>query len=263
VTPAGVEIDVAMDRIITIARDGDTAKEKSYMDIAGLTSSYHEHSLFENIDGFSSVSAVRALQVAGANGISILHITAANIGQLLPTLQVAPEIKIDIQNAVNARKEITIPQTNVQINDWNGVGYIVKDIVTGSGAYMISGGLGGGSSTSNHTGQQVAQAFVSVVAWVIDMLSYALGGTIAEAAAASVGDRIADAAISLEGTPYGLGTGEADCSRLVRMAYATAGICIDSNYGKQCIKNNLAAKYNIAWGGENGATWLYNLASTA
>ncbi len=92
VSPAGVEIDVAMDRIITVARDGDTAKERSYMDIAGLVSSYHEHSLFENIDGFPSVSAVRALQVASANGIPIQHINSTNIGQILPLLSIAPEI---------------------------------------------------------------------------------------------------------------------------------------------------------------------------
>lgn len=62
--PSGVNIDVAMDRVIAAAKDGNTANEKSYMDIAGLVSSYHEHDIFEKIDGFSSVSAVKALQTA-------------------------------------------------------------------------------------------------------------------------------------------------------------------------------------------------------
>jgi transglutaminase-like putative cysteine protease len=143
-TPSGINIDVAMDRIIVIAKDGDTSKEKACMDIAGLVSSYHEHDIFEKIDGFSSVSAVRALQVASANGIAIQKINSSNIAQILPALQVGLDITADIQNAVNAGKEVTIPQANVQINDWNGTGYIVKDPLTGSGAYMISGGLAGG-----------------------------------------------------------------------------------------------------------------------
>ena len=42
---------------------------------------------------------------------------------MLPILQVGPDITTDIQNAVNAGKEITIPQANVQINDWNGMVY--------------------------------------------------------------------------------------------------------------------------------------------
>jgi len=229
VAPAGVEIDVAMDRIVTVARDGDTAKEKFYMDIAGLTSSYHEHSLFENIDGFASVSAVRALQVASANGILIEHINSSNISLILPILNVALEVKLDIQNAINAGKEITIPRTNVQINDWQGVGYIVKDTITGSGAYMISGGLGGGSSTSNKTAQKIAQAFVSVLTWVVDVLSYALGGTIAEAAELEDGELgLSEEEIEqkiLQGTKVcasyeGIGR----CTGLVVKAYFVAGI---------------------------------------
>ena len=69
--PSGVNMDVAMDRVIVVAKDGNISKEIAYMNIAGLVSSYNEHDIFEKIDGFSSVSTVRALQVANANGIAI------------------------------------------------------------------------------------------------------------------------------------------------------------------------------------------------
>ena len=69
-------MDVAMDRVIVVAKDGNTSNETAYMDIAGLVSSYNEHDIFETIDGFSSVSTVRALQVASANGIAIEKINS-------------------------------------------------------------------------------------------------------------------------------------------------------------------------------------------
>lgn len=147
VTPSGLEMDVKMDRIIAVARDGNLQAEKSYMEMSGLVSSFNEHYIFEAIDGFSSVSAVKALQTASQDGIAIYKIDGANIGQILPLLQINQEVVSDIKNAVNAGKEITVSQRNVQIDDWNGLGYIVKDPVSGSGAYMISGGLAGGGTT--------------------------------------------------------------------------------------------------------------------
>jgi len=259
VSPSGVELDVAMDRIIAVSKNGDTVKEKTFMDIAGLVSSYHEHSIFENIDGIASVSAVRALQVASANGIQIQHINISNVGQLLPALQVAAEIKTDIQNAINSGKEVTIPQTNITINDWTGVGYIVKDLNTGSGAYMISGGLGGMNSTSEQAAQQATQAFVSVLNWVIDMLSYALGGTIAECAELSIGDRIVQSVqppsplVNMPYPPDGdpPDEDEADCSKLVHLAYSAAGVDIDQ----------LVSIKNLKLSG-NGANQLFQAVSS-
>ena len=65
-------------------------------------------------------------------------------------MQVSPQVKTDIQNAVNAGKTVTVPKTNIAIDTWTGVGYILFDPNTGAGAYMISGGFaGGGSDVSN------------------------------------------------------------------------------------------------------------------
>ena len=248
-TPSGINMDVAMDRVIVVAKDGNTNNEMAYMDIAGLVSSYNEHDIFEKIDGFSSVSTVRALQVASANGITIEKINSGNIAQILPTLQVGPDITTDIQNAVNAGKEVTIPQTNVQINDWNGTGYIVKDPLTGSGTYMISGGLAGGNSTSSTDGKKVAQAMGSALTWVIDTLSSVLGGTIAEAAELNEGEKIVDTASVIAGSDMTyIDSGQ--CSGLVRVAYWSAGICLDNTAppkGFSC-GNSLADKLNITQG---------------
>ena len=57
------------------------------------------------------------------------------------------EVKTDIQNAVNTGKVVTVSEQNIQLNSWNGVGYIVLEPTTGASAYMISGGMSGGNLT--------------------------------------------------------------------------------------------------------------------
>lgn len=258
--PSGINMDVAMDRVIVVAKDGDTSKEKAYMDISGLVSSYHEHDIFEKIDGFSSVSAVRALQVAAGNNIPIKLINAANIGDMLPTLQVSAEIKTDIQNAVNAGREVTIPQTNITINDWNGVGYIVKDPITGSGTYMITGGLAGSDSTSQSDGMQIVEIFKTPLSWINDMLDLLTRHNLAYAAEINIGD-ILKGSIVTQGAQLLLPFyyDEVDCSQLVRISYWMAGICLDGDVGDDCRHgNNLADQYHIGSG--NGVARFYAIA---
>lgn len=52
-------------------------------------------------------------------------------------------VKADIQNGVNAGKEVTVSKTEINFNGWTGCGYIIIDPNTGAGAYMISGGMNG------------------------------------------------------------------------------------------------------------------------
>ncbi len=260
-TLSGVEIDVAMDRIIAIAKDGNVSREKAYMDISGLTSSYDEHDVFEKLDEFPSVSAVRALQTAAANSIPIFTVNIANIAQLLPTIQVNAEIKQEIQNAINAGKEVTIPQTNVKIGDWLGVGYIVKDPITGSGAYRISGGLGGALTAMIVVGTAIVALYKGPYGWIKDRLDPQTRRNIVTAAEIEIGETIAENVGSISNYEPGYGD-VGQCSGLVRLAYWTAGICLDNvapPYGVKC-GNSLASKYHISGG--NGVAIHYSLADT-
>jgi hypothetical protein len=264
--PSGINMDVAMAGVIVSARDGNASKELAYMDMHGLVGSYNEHDIFEKIDGFSSVSAVKALQTAAANGIPIQKITGGNISQLLPSIQVSAEIKTDIQNAVNAGKEVTIPQTNVQIDDWNGVGYIVKDTVTGAGSYMISRGLAGGDSTSNQDGMQIVALFKGPYGWVKDDLDPNTRNTIAFFATNEAfepdadegaimlgpdGEAIQAAIVGGATSPsvLSLSYGEVGhCTGLVFKAYAAAGIYLFGSSMK-----NYSDGLDVIWGIPQGS----------
>ncbi len=260
VIPSGIEMDVGMERIIAISKEGNINKEKQYLEISGLAGSYHEHDIFEKIKGFSSVSAVKALQTASAMGIPVYKITNTNIGSILPLLQLSSEIMGNIQNAVNAGKEVIASQANIQIDDWIGAGYIIRNPVTGAGAYMISGGLAGGSSTKNADGWQIVALFKGAFAGLKDMLDVVVRRYIATAAQLEVGEMIAVAAKELAKAKAGYEE-VGYCSGLVRRAYWAAGICLDQ--WSNCGQNDLGRKNNTTWDDSmGGVKYLYDLANT-
>lgn len=143
----GIGIDVDRDVSTPFSIEGNEAKKKQYGILSGISGSFYESASLENTFGMPSVSAVTALQLASAQGIPIHEIDASNVGTLLPALQVSEEVKSDILNAVNAGNIAIVSQTEIQYNEWLGVGYIILDPATGAGAYKISGGLSGAGVT--------------------------------------------------------------------------------------------------------------------
>lgn len=149
VSSGGLAMDA--DRLLNLVKalDGDQAKPKQFFLSSGMNGSALEHSVPEQLfstpdNPAQGVSAVKALQIANEQGIPIYTINQSNINTIMPQLQIDADVKADIQNAVNAGKEVTVSKTNINFNGWNGCGYIIIDPVTGAGAYMISGGMNGG-----------------------------------------------------------------------------------------------------------------------
>lgn len=149
VSAGGLAMDIGLIRSLPMALNGESAKKKQFMLTSGMNSSALEHSvpeqLFSTADNqVQGISAVRVLNIANDQGIPIYTINKANISVVLPQLLIDADAKADIANAVNADKEVTVPKTNISLNGWTGCGYIVTDLSSGAGAYMISGGMNGG-----------------------------------------------------------------------------------------------------------------------
>jgi len=109
---------------------------------SGANGSALEHSVPEQL--FSSpenpaegISAVKAIQIANDEGISIYTINQENIDTILLQLQVDSGTIMDIKNAINADMEVIVSKTEITYNVWTGVGCIILDPDTGAGAYMI------------------------------------------------------------------------------------------------------------------------------
>jgi len=114
---------------------------------SGIYSSYLESSIFEQLfqrTQGSGISAVQLLMDAAAQQIPIYSIDQENASSILPRLVISPEAKTDIINSLNAGKIVIVSESEPRKVGWSGIGYIIQDPETGSGAYMISGGLNGG-----------------------------------------------------------------------------------------------------------------------
>ena len=92
----------------------------------------------------SCFAQLQALQLANAQGQKIYKIDSTNIDIVLPKLNLSNTIKQNIQNSVNQGKYVLTHTDNVSVPGWSGSGYAIIDPLTGSNAYMISGGANGG-----------------------------------------------------------------------------------------------------------------------
>jgi hypothetical protein len=148
VTHTGVNMDADSLLSVVQAKDGNSDTVRQFMLSSGMASSALEHSVpeqfFSTTDkSTEGISSVKALKIANDQGMPVYTINQSNLATILPLLQVRQEVKNDIQNAVNAGKIVTVSQSNISYKGWTGCGYIVTNPETGSGAYMISGGLAG------------------------------------------------------------------------------------------------------------------------
>ncbi|NKE73370.1 transglutaminase-like domain-containing protein [Candidatus Manganitrophus noduliformans] len=147
-------LDIARDLQTVIHQRGDGEKIFSYFTQAGIYSSALEGLIFDQLFGRNlgdGISAVRILELANGRGVPIYLVNASNIGGILPLLEISNEVKSNIQNAVGAGKVIQIPKREITHGGWRGVGYVVQDPTSGAGAYLISGGLLGGSDETAET----------------------------------------------------------------------------------------------------------------
>jgi hypothetical protein len=140
-------LDIKRDKDAVTALNGDKEKTKGFHQLSGIIGSFFEGVVFDQLFGYeigNGLSAVRILELANSQDIPIYYINTSNIDNILSNLQISGDVINDIKNAVNAGKEVIVPQSNITHNGWTGMGYIIRDPNTGSGGYLISGGTAGG-----------------------------------------------------------------------------------------------------------------------
>ncbi len=137
-------IDVDRDTYSAVSKTGKKEDVKQFMMMSGFIGSSLEHFHAEAVMRTPALSAISILNEANRTGIPIYTITKDNMNSILPRLQVSSAVVSDIINAINAGKRVTVPQRQLTLFEWTGVGYIVLDPETGAAAYRISGGANGG-----------------------------------------------------------------------------------------------------------------------
>jgi len=150
----GVQIDVQKDNFLLAAQQERAAAVKNFLALKGALASALEHRVLETSAQLSpegsmqAVSAVKLLALSIEEGIPVYSLDSANFTEFAARLQLPSALRRDLQRALDAGKTVTLPQHVLQLDDWQGIGYIVSDKNSGSNAYLLSGGLGGGTSTA-------------------------------------------------------------------------------------------------------------------
>jgi len=145
--PGGFMLDVARSVLTPVSSSGDKEAERALSLSIGITSSYLEGAVFEQLfqRPGRGVSAAHILEAANKQGIPVYQVTQGNLATLLPLLAVSAQVRDDIQIAVLGGRVVYVPRAEVTVNGWTGTGYFIIDPASGAGAFLISGGLAGGS----------------------------------------------------------------------------------------------------------------------
>mgnify|MGYP003571931783 CR=1 FL=1 len=139
------EIDIKLNYQAVVAPTAEIRLE--FMSDIGIHSSYLESSVLEQLFDYyegRGLSTTQILADANAQNIPIYTITSENFDQIWPLLRVSASVKTDIQNAIGAGQIVIIPERELQRDGWIGTGYIIRDPITGEGAYRLESGLNGG-----------------------------------------------------------------------------------------------------------------------
>ena len=140
--------DVDLDVQVIGVRNGDPQAARRYMGGIGIAASRMESAIYDEVlnqvPTGAGISAAQFLEFANQQGIPIYTIDRGNVQAILPRLQVSNDVKADIEASVAAGKIVTVPEREMVKDGFTGVGYLVIDPETGSGAYLIAAGLAGG-----------------------------------------------------------------------------------------------------------------------
>lgn len=147
ITPSTYSVDIQREVSILLPMEGNNSKKVEIMNLLGMTSSVLENQTLEQMMSVESISATKAIQLANERGMPIHHINQSNVTTEIVALNVSEDVKYAIRNAVNQGLIVSVPESDLQVNQWYGVGWIVENPSTGAGAYMISGCLMGGETT--------------------------------------------------------------------------------------------------------------------
>lgn len=167
----GFFLDIGHDVHSVVSNTNNDKDEKAYMLQSGIYASAMEHGVIEQVTGVESVSTIKTFQYAYEHNIPTHVISKENISEEIDTITVSSNVKQEIRTAINSGKVVIIPETEITINQWNGVGYMVLDTDTFACGYMISGGTAGGAMSAF----EVIDRYIDLVAnGILTIITYEL-----------------------------------------------------------------------------------------
>lgn len=144
-------MDAKLDYVMVEHKDGNQAMRKEFVRAAGQFGSYMEGAIFDqafnplNQTGISTISLIGRAQ---AQGVNIYKLKPGDEG-LASQLQTSAAVKEEIVAALAYGREVTVPEQDITLGGYTGLGYIIEDPADGSAAYQIDGGRSGGQAEAS------------------------------------------------------------------------------------------------------------------
>ena len=164
----GMTIDVVRNIIAVVGEEERDVT--TYMLASGIFGSSLEHEIFEFTYNVEAVSTIKVLEEANARGIPIYTIDQTNLHDVLAVLQLESSVENWIESDIMAGCTVIVPERELQIQNWRGVGWAVIDLETGAYGYYISGGVSGKVS-----GGTIA-SILPLVGFFLDVLPFVTAG---------------------------------------------------------------------------------------
>lgn len=146
---AGRTIDIARMILGLFSTEGDTTFTRDTFELLGAQSSFLEGEIFEQVVREEGIASVSALTRSLREGQVLTRIDSSNVSTVLAQVTLEDEIEAAVQLAVSQGKIAWVAESEITVNQWRGTGYVLEDPTTGAAAYLISGGLAGGSGTGS------------------------------------------------------------------------------------------------------------------
>jgi hypothetical protein len=164
--------DINHDLHAIVSFDNNNQTEVKHFLNVGMAASAFEATIWEimkdakKADVTKGATTAHMLQYAAKTGVPIYTLTKQNISSVLPKLSLSSAVINDIKNGVAVGKHVVTPAREMKKDGWKGVGYLIFDPKTGAGAYLISGGLAGGSSFSDLYEKYYKDPLLDIWNWI-------------------------------------------------------------------------------------------------
>ncbi|MBJ6751481.1 RHS repeat-associated core domain-containing protein [Geomonas anaerohicana] len=115
-------------QVAVAAKDGNRDKVKKYLIVSGLDASaaasgLQKYLLSSPQGAVTSLSAVEAMTTASEQSLPLYRVTPSNSSTAVGKLLLWDEVKQSVANDAGAGLTLVVPQRNVSIGNWSGVGY--------------------------------------------------------------------------------------------------------------------------------------------
>ena len=163
----GLTMDVDRYQSYRVHTNNDHSQWVAFNRAMGSQMSAMEHLVPEEVFSGNDmpahgISAVKAIQLAAAEGQRIWTITQDNLTEALAASQLPSKAQADIRHSVQAGMEVTAHEEPVNFYGRQFTGYIVLDPETGAGGFLIGSGENGGEIQTS--------SGLDAVSWLLSLL---------------------------------------------------------------------------------------------